>query len=50
MSQAMSTIDWIGVLGPIAFYIVSLITYYVYEGRREERLKDKYSTEVSTDG
>lgn len=39
---AMSTIDWLGVVGPYAVFFVMLIVYYVWEGRREERLRAQY--------
>ncbi len=31
--------------GPFVVYLVMLIVYYVWEGRRERRLHEKYDTE-----
>lgn len=31
--------------GPFVVYFVMLIVYYVWEGRRERRLHEKYDTE-----
>lgn len=49
MSGALSTVDLLGIVGPIVFYVVSLAVYYVYEGKRERRIKEEYE-EVSTNG
>ncbi|AGB16802.1 hypothetical protein Halru_2215 [Halovivax ruber XH-70] len=43
---AMSTLDWIGLVGPFAVYLVLLVVYYVWEGRREERLREEYADET----
>lgn len=48
MTEAMSTIDWVGLVGPILFYVVSLAVYYIYEGKRERRLRSEYG-EVTAD-
>lgn len=47
---ALSTLDWVGLVVPFVVYFVMLVVYYVWEGRREERLRDEYDTEVNTDG
>jgi len=39
---AMGTLDWLGVVGPYAVFFVMLILYYVWEGRREKRLRARY--------
>ncbi|GGL38099.1 hypothetical protein EFA46_011440 (plasmid) [Halarchaeum sp. CBA1220] len=31
--------------GPFVVYLVMLVVYYVWEGRRERRLHEKYETE-----
>jgi len=38
---AMSTLDWLGVVGPYVIFFTMLITYYVWEGRRERRLRQR---------
>ncbi|WP_435178008.1 hypothetical protein [Halorussus sp. AFM4] len=43
---AMSTVDWLGLVGPYAVFFVMLIAYYVLEGRRERRLRERYEEEV----
>ncbi|ELZ08342.1 hypothetical protein C479_13423 [Halovivax asiaticus JCM 14624] len=45
---AMSTLDWIGLVGPFAVYLVLLVVYYVWEGRREERLREEYADEMGS--
>lgn len=42
---AMSTLDWLGVVGPYAVFFGLLILYYVWEGRREKRLRARYEEE-----
>ncbi len=39
---AMSTIDWLGLVGPYAVFFVMLIVYYVWEGKREQQLRERY--------
>lgn len=39
---AMETLDWLGMVGPYAVFFVMLIVYYVWEGRRERRLREQY--------
>ncbi|MFC3958077.1 hypothetical protein [Halovivax cerinus] len=43
---AMGTLDWIGVVGPFTVYLLALVVYYVWEGRREERLREEYADET----
>lgn len=53
IAQAMvelSTLDWVGLVVPFVVYFVMLVVYFVWEGRREERLREEYDTEVNTDG
>lgn len=42
----MSALDWIGLVGPYVVFFVMLIVYYVWEGRRERRLRREYENEV----
>ncbi len=39
----MSVIDWIGLVGPYVVFFGLLIVYYVWEGRRERRLRERYT-------
>ena len=39
---AMSTLDWFGLVGPYVVFFVMLIAYYVWEGKREQRLRERY--------
>jgi hypothetical protein len=39
---AMGTLDWLGLVGPYAVFFVMLIVYYVWEGRRERTLRERY--------
>jgi len=43
---AMSTLDWIGLVGPFVVYLLLLVVYYVWEGRREKRLREEYADET----
>ncbi|WP_330633081.1 hypothetical protein [Halocatena halophila] len=45
--SALSTLDWIGLVGPYAVYFVLLLGYYVLEGRRERTLRSSYSEEIN---
>ncbi|WP_459807943.1 hypothetical protein [Halopiger thermotolerans] len=36
------TVDLIWLFGPFAVYLVMLGVYYVWEGKREERLRERY--------
>lgn len=47
---ALSTLDWLGLVVPFVVYFVMLVVYYVWEGRREERLREEYDVEVNSDG
>lgn len=38
----MSTLDWVGLLVPYVVFLAMLIAYYVLEGRRERRLRERY--------
>lgn len=40
---AISLIDWFGLIGPYVVFFVSLIVYYVWEGKREQRLREQYT-------
>lgn len=42
----LSTLDWVGLVGPYAVFFVMLIAYYVLEGRREKRLREEYEGET----
>ncbi|WP_224268735.1 hypothetical protein [Haloprofundus salinisoli] len=42
---AMSTLDWVGLVGPFVVFFVMLVGYYVLEGRREKRLREQYESE-----
>jgi hypothetical protein len=48
----MSAIDWLGLIVPFVVYFVMLVVYYVWEGRREKRLRENYADEpeVNVDG
>lgn len=48
----MSVIDWFGLIAPFVVYLIMLVVYFVWEGRREDRLHEKYSQESEgvTDG
>ncbi|SEW09842.1 hypothetical protein [Natrinema salifodinae] len=37
-----SSIDLVWLFGPFAVYLVMLAVYYVWEGKREQRLKERY--------
>ena len=39
---AMNTLDWLGLVGPYAVFFVTLVVYYVWEGKREKRLRERY--------
>ncbi|MFW5896040.1 MAG: hypothetical protein ACOCUA_01505 [archaeon] len=49
MAGALSTIDLIGLVVPFVVFFVLLVVYYVWEGRREQRLREQYEEEM-TDG
>lgn len=38
----MSFIDWAGLLVPLVTFLLMLVAYYVWEGRRERRLRRQY--------
>lgn len=40
---AMSLIDWVGLIGPYVVFFALLIVYYVWEGKRERRLREQYT-------
>ncbi|AAG19341.1 MULTISPECIES: hypothetical protein [Halobacterium] len=40
--MAVGTLDWIGLFAPFVAYLVALVVYYVWEGRRERRLRERY--------
>ncbi|MFC7045618.1 hypothetical protein ACFQH6_09560 [Halobacteriaceae archaeon GCM10025711] len=42
MPEGLTTVDWLGIVVPFLVYFVMLIVYYVWEGRRERRLKEEY--------
>ncbi|WP_306052561.1 hypothetical protein [Natronococcus wangiae] len=37
-----SSVDLIRLFGPFAVYLVMLVAYYVWEGKREKRLRQQY--------
>ncbi|KYH27627.1 hypothetical protein HAPAU_02950 [Halalkalicoccus paucihalophilus] len=41
----LSALDWIGLVIPFVVFFVMLIVYYVWEGRRERRLREEYGIE-----
>ncbi|MDL5361839.1 hypothetical protein [Halalkalicoccus sp. NIPERK01] len=41
----LSALDWIGLVVPFVVFFVMLIVYYVWEGRRERRLRREYEVE-----
>lgn len=43
---ALSTLDWLGLVGPFVVFFIMLIAYYILEGRREERLRAQYGEEI----
>ncbi|MFB6266319.1 MAG: hypothetical protein ABEI31_01565 [Halodesulfurarchaeum sp.] len=47
MSAGMGTLDWIGLVVPFVVYLIMLVVYYVWEGRREEQLKQQFSEEMN---
>ncbi|MFB6093614.1 MAG: hypothetical protein ABEJ77_01565 [Halanaeroarchaeum sp.] len=47
MPGGMGTIDWIGLIVPFAVYLVLLVVYYVWEGKREERFREQYAEEMN---
>ncbi|MFB6125437.1 MAG: hypothetical protein ABEJ59_05710 [Halanaeroarchaeum sp.] len=42
----MGLLDWIGLIVPFVVYLLMLIVYYVWEGRREQQLREKYEEEI----
>lgn len=42
MVAGLSTIDLLGLVGPFVVYFALLVIYYVWEGRREHRLRRRY--------
>lgn len=42
MASGMSTLDWIGFVGPLLVLFLLVIVYFVWEGRREKRLREQY--------
>lgn len=42
MASGMSTLDLIGFVGPLLVLFLLMIVYYVWEGRREKRLREQY--------
>jgi hypothetical protein len=42
----LSTVDWLGLVVPFAVFLTMLIVYYVWEGRRERRLRERYAGEA----
>lgn len=46
MSGGMGLLDWIGLIVPFVVYLLMLIVYYVWEGRREQRLREEYREEI----
>ncbi|UPM44382.1 hypothetical protein [Halocatena salina] len=41
----INVIDWIGLVGPYIVFFGMLIVYYVWEGKRERRLRKRYTEE-----
>ncbi|MFC7201179.1 hypothetical protein [Halospeciosus flavus] len=39
-----NSVNLLLLFGPFAVYLVMLVVYYVWEGRRERRLHEKYGT------
>ncbi|WP_336036801.1 hypothetical protein [Halobacterium yunchengense] len=42
----MGLIDWAGLVVPFVVYLLLLVVYYVWEGRREKRLRERYREEI----
>lgn len=47
MMSALGTVDLIGLVVPFVVYFIMLIIYYVWEGRREQRLREEYKEEMT---
>jgi hypothetical protein len=47
MAGALSTIDLLGLVVPFVVFFLLLVVYYVWEGRREEQLRDEYEEEMA---
>lgn len=47
MAGALSTIDLLGIIVPFVVFFILLVVYYVWEGRREERLREEYKEEMN---
>jgi len=41
--MGVGTLDWLGLLGPFVVYLLALVVYYVWEGRREQRLREQFA-------
>ncbi|WP_232688404.1 hypothetical protein [Halobacterium zhouii] len=46
--MVVNTLDWVALVVPFVVYFLMLIVYYVWEGRREQRLREQYD-ETNTD-
>lgn len=40
--QASGVVDFTYLFGPFVVYLCLLVVYYVWEGRRERRLREQY--------
>ncbi|CQH53766.1 uncharacterized protein HHUB_2003 [Halobacterium hubeiense] len=45
--MAVSTLDWLALVVPFVVYLLALAVYYVWEGRRERRLREEHDREVN---
>jgi len=43
---AMSTLDWLGLVAPYTVFFVMLLVYYFWEGKREQKLRERYDEEA----
>ncbi|WP_276301374.1 hypothetical protein [Halorussus lipolyticus] len=42
----MSAVDWFGLIAPYAIFFVLLVVYYFWEGKREQRIRERYDEEA----
>lgn len=45
--SALGTIDLVGLVVPFVVYFIMLVVYYVWEGRREQALREEYNEEMT---
>jgi len=42
--MAVGTLDWVALVVPFVVYLLALVVYYVWEGRRERRLRERHAS------